>query len=387
MKSKSIIKKSNTAEMYLSRKVAIWALAVLLLSLLLAAGSPTSSEEPLKLKSGPLPFTPKEFYIASVVDERKNKSAIAYIFPEAHNTPLAKSTVAIDLEGGGTTALSKFLMQGFVAGADKRPIIARIKDVHVKETTGEAGRVNGQMIVHIAFEMQRPSGTIPLIEYKGGARYIRPASQHEVIMPTLSKALTESLRYFNTWIDREADQNELLAKALKVSFSEHVPDAVTNLDTVFYNPNRKLSWADFTANPNDRSKYAAAVFPSFAYEGVSEVKNGEINLQLRMKVFVVKGASWVKPIARNTYSLNHEQRHFDIVKIVAERFKQKIQPDNLTLEDYNSIIQYKYIESFREMNRMQEQYDQETKHGLDQDAQQRWNERIDKELLTFKIEK
>jgi hypothetical protein len=35
------------------------------------------------------------------------------------------------------------------------------------------------------------------------------------------------------------------------------------------------------------------------------------------------------------------------------------------------------------MDNLQKQYDSETNHGANQAAQQRWNERIDKELKTF----
>jgi hypothetical protein len=37
------------------------------------------------------------------------------------------------------------------------------------------------------------------------------------------------------------------------------------------------------------------------------------------------------------------------------------------------------------MNRVQEQYDAETRHGQDEAAQQRWNQRIDAELREFKV--
>ncbi|MDX5422190.1 MAG: hypothetical protein LPK14_08050, partial [Hymenobacteraceae bacterium] len=143
----------------------------------------------------------------------------------------------------------------------------------------------------------------------------------------------------------------------------------------------------FRASPTRQSKFAASVFPSFAYEGQSEVVDGYIHLNLTLKVYVLQHSSWVKEGSKDAYGLNHEQRHFDIVKLVAERFKQKVQPDSLTLSDYNSIIQYQFIESYREMNRLQEQYDGETRHGLDKLAQERWNQRIDAELRALGAKK
>src|SRR5690606_5909181 len=162
------------------------------------------------------------------------------------------------------------------------------------------------------------------------------------------------------------------ARGIKVKFTDY--KAPSDQDTVFYDPARPLNWKDFQANINRSSRFAATVFPSFGYEERSQVIDGIIHLNLTMKVYVIKSSSWVKENAQNTYTLNHEQRHFDIVKLVAERFKQKIKPGELSLADYNSNVQYHFIESFREMNKLQEQYDGETNHGLDKVAQERWNQ-------------
>jgi hypothetical protein len=141
------------------------------------------------------------------------------------------------------------------------------------------------------------------------------------------------------------------------------------------------------AVPRRGSHYAAEVFTSFSYEGKSSVKDGIVQLNLQLKAYMLKNSSWARADVRNDYALNHEQRHFDITKLVMERFKQKIQPDSLTVDDYNSIVQYQFLESFREMNRLQERYDRETNHGINQGLQDIWNHRIDEELQTLGAKK
>ena len=368
------------------RQASLWAVAALLLAFLWSAGRPyADTTAPIVLRAEPLPFTPKEFYIAGIVDERQNRKAVAHLIPlpAAPAAPLGKAQ-PVDLKGGGLVAIRQFVQQSLPQNKKLRPVVVRLKECRVTETAGaRAGRVDGHVAVAMAFEYERDGQTIPLVEYKGGARYDRPASQHGVVEPALRRSLSDALLYLNTWMDREAGSNEKLAKALKVTFRDHTLDAAD--DTVFYTPDRPLTWADFQGSPSKPSSFAASVFPSFAYEGQPEVKDGVINLNLVMKVYVLKGSSWVKAPARNAYSLNHEQRHFDIVKLVAERYKLKLTPERLTLEDFNSIMQYEYIESFREMNRLQEQYDSETRHGTDQAAQASWDKRIDGELRSFNL--
>jgi len=78
----------------------------------------------------------------------------------------------------------------------------------------------------------------------------------------------------------------------------------------------------------------------------------------------------------DSYSLAHEQLHFDITYLVARRFMNKVRELPLTKEDFDSMIQYEYLESFREMNRLQEDFDGETRHGTVISAQLEWNKKV-----------
>ncbi|MDB5009909.1 MAG: hypothetical protein JWQ06_698, partial [Mucilaginibacter sp.] len=83
------------------------------------------------------------------------------------------------------------------------------------------------------------------------------------------------------------------------------------------------------------------------------------------------------------YALNHEQRHFDIVKIITEQFKQKVLAEKLTPDTFEAFINMQYLDSYRDMDAMQKAYDKETSHGINRFVQTEWNDRIDKELKKF----
>lgn len=384
--SRSIEKTPPLGPVTVLQKVSLWVSAVLVVALW-AAGQPADDIAPIAFVSEPLPFKPKEFYIANVIDERQDRKAVAYLLPlQRSAAEQAAKAMPVDLQGGGLSAIRQFMRNNAPTNTKLRPIVIRLKEYQLQEKAGtKPGRVDGKVTVAMTFEYERDGVTVPLIEYQGGARYDRPASQHGVVEPTLRRSLADALLYLNTWMDREANRNEKLAKGLKVTFTDHVINVED--DSVFYAIDRPLNWNDFKGTPTKPSKFAASVFPSFAYEGQPVVIDGVIHLNLIMKVYVLKESSWAKADAKNGYGLNHEQKHFDIVKLVAERFKKKLHPGRLTVEDYNSIIQYEYIESFREMNRLQEQYDGETRHGLDQTAQASWNRRIETELRELGVTK
>ncbi|HEX8530874.1 MAG TPA: hypothetical protein VF646_12675, partial [Cytophagales bacterium] len=263
-----------------------------------------------------------------------------------------------------------------------RPVLIRLQEYRVIESAGTGKGVNGEVTVAVSFHLKRRTDTLDLVSYRGGIRYARSANQTATVEQALRQSLVGAVQYLENWMNREVDHNEKLARAVKVTFTDYVRN--DRADTIFYAPGRPLGWDDFRDTPRT-GPYAATVFPSFAQEGRTRVADGVIHLDLLLKVYVLKDASWVRPGSREEYALNHEQRHFDLVKLVAERFKRKVLADTLTVEDYDGQIGYEYLESYREMNRLQEQYDGETGHGLDRAAQERWNRRIDEELKAFRV--
>lgn len=356
-----------------------------LLVLLITAGAP-ATDKPLALLPATPSFTPTLFSIKEVRDERPGRPAVAWLLPTAPISPAAPASVVprpVELQGGTEAALRQFVARTLPAHPARYGVAMRVRECRVQESTGAAGQAAGQVSVHLAFDWVNPEGrAITLTEYRGGARYLRPLASRAVVEPTLRQALLGGLAYFNTWLTRAAAHDVRLATAVHPTFRFHT--AQTEADTVFYDPTRPLVWTDFTGQPRPKGgRYAAAVFPSFAYQGRPRVVNGVVELDMTLKVFVVRSSSWVDPGQQTAEHLNHEQRHFDIVRLVAERFRRKATPDSLTVEDYNSILQLQYLKSFTEMNHLQEQYDAET-HGNPL-AQERWNRRIDEELRRYGV--
>ncbi|GAB4026572.1 hypothetical protein [Spirosoma gilvum] len=338
--------------------------------------------DPIRLRAESLPFSPKEFYIAKVTDQRSDRGPIARLALNINQPPLP-----VDLDGGIVGGFQAFINQNLKQNKALRPVGLRVRECRVIETA-KGNQVTGQFSFDVDFELlgKDDNGTetyTHLMDYRGGTKYSRPLGQTAIIESSIRQTLIAAIRRFNEYMNRESNQNEKLAKTLRVNFIDDT--RITDDDTVRYNTTRKLTWADFKAEPRKGSHYAAEVFTSFAYEGKSSVKDGIISLNLVAKAYMLKTSSWGRAEARNAYALNHEQRHFDITKIIVERFKRKLVADSLTLEDYNSIAQYKFIESFRELNKMQTQYDDETNHSINQAAQERWNQKIDAELRNLGV--
>ncbi|MVN23256.1 hypothetical protein [Mucilaginibacter arboris] len=337
---------------------------------------------PIVLTPQKLITIPKEFYIAQITDERPEQKAVAWIYPAAINLKQKTGLQAVDLKGGGLAAIQDFIWQSLPSDKKLRPVLMHIKECRVTESLSAQNRVEGKVALSLSFDLLAGEGSIFLTNYRIDSKYTRPDNQINVPASMLSSSLNAALKYFNTWMDSQANNNPKLAREVKVTFKEY--QQKQEGDTIYYAVNRPLRWDDFQDKPRG-SKYAASVFPSFGFEEKTEIANGVISIKLEMKTFVPKSGCWVKDFSRDDYTLNHEQRHFDIVKIIEQRFEQKIRATPLSVLNYEGIINYQFYNYFGEMNHLQDQYDDETRHGLNTGEQERWNQRIDQELTALGI--
>lgn len=355
-----------------------------IVSILLLAAFATGqkADGPILLHSEKLSFTPHEFYVADVTDNRTDKSAVASLIykDEAHGYAKRSS----DLKDGAAMAIKQFINQSLLQNEKLRPVIISIKTLKLTETSQSGGRISGHLSVDLAFGLRKDYGVQNLIQYTAGIRYTRPDGQTDIAESTLRQGIEQALAWFNKWINTNAETDARLAISVKVKFTDYSekPEG----DTIYYSAARPLTWDDFKEKPG-MGNFDAEIFTSIGYTENASIQNGVINLDMLMKVYLPKSDCWVRDRGRDDYALNHEQRHFDIAKIVAGHFKQKITAMNLPPDNYDGDINVQYLETLRELYRMQMQYDKETRHGGNSYAQQQWDEKIDMELKRLGIKK
>ncbi|RYE27085.1 MAG: hypothetical protein EOP45_02335 [Sphingobacteriaceae bacterium] len=327
---------------------------------------------PIELYPQPL-LTLPQFYIVKVEDNRAEQKAVAWIYPTFK--PKQKVVLqTVDLKGGGLNCIQNFVWQSFPQNKKLRPVLIHLQECKVTESVTSPGRIEGKAALAVSFDLYNANDPIKLTDYRIDSKYTRTENQLNLPGTIISSSLTAALKYFDNWINKQADHHPKLATKVKVVFKDY--HEKTEGDTIYYAVNRPLLWSDFQEKPRG-GKFAAMVFPSFGFEEKTEIASGIINIQLEMKVYVPKSACWVKDGYHNDYTLNHEQRHFDVAKIITEQFRQQIQKAKINPDTYEAVINMQYLESYRDMNKMQKAYDTETSHGLNRAAQQNWNKRID----------
>lgn len=152
-------------------------------------------------------------------------------------------------------------------------------------------------------------------------------------------------------------------------------------EIIYYKPGNELTWNNFAGKPPvDNGVTAALTVSGFGYSASVKSTNGKGDLNLSIYCYFSKPKSWVKPGKNTAYILTHEQRHFDVSYIAAAIFVQKLKLANFTMANYNTLLPQIYNECCDLMNKMQNDYDGQTKNGQVTLEQQRWNALIDEKM-------
>lgn len=156
-------------------------------------------------------------------------------------------------------------------------------------------------------------------------------------------------------------------------------------EVIYYKPSQKLRWTDFTGTPILTGNVAAITMSGFGYSATMKRSGDQGEINIAVYCYFSKPKSWVKPDKKTAYILNHEQIHFDISYIAASLFIAKLKSLNITSKNINSVIPPIYKEFCDLMNKMQDDYDNETKNGQLKEMQDKWNNEIHQRIsLTVK---
>ncbi len=152
-------------------------------------------------------------------------------------------------------------------------------------------------------------------------------------------------------------------------------------EVIYYTPGNKLVWDNFRGKvPAENGRTAAITMSGFGYTASISHSGGKGELSINVYCFFNKNRSWVKPGKTTSYILNHEQHHFDISYIAACIFMDKIEAATITTKDYNNILTRIYDECIDAMNKMQDEYDGQTRNGQETALQEKWNKFIDDKM-------
>lgn len=343
-------------------------LLVLCFCIFLFPGKPFAQRVVLNLISEGKTPPKTEYQILEVVDQRTQKSNIGEVINPSGNK------IPVSFNGNLDQLATRFFRQGLNPTDSAQKIQVRIYELELKETYNQEQKLfEGNIQLSIGYFLMGSNEPTYLLDYLGSTQYRRSDFTMDRIEEVVNKLFQNSLDYFHNWYISQNLSNRTLAKSIRLEIMDSNQPSIA--DKVMYDSGRPLEWSDFKDIPSARSRNNATIFTSFSLQGISLMDSGSVVQTLEITVYMVPSQSWVK--VPSEYALNHEQRHFDVVRIVADRLIDRLKKMDLDLDFYQAKINDAYLDSYREMNRLQEFYDNQTQNGLNTVEQDNWNQWID----------
>ncbi len=147
---------------------------------------------------------------------------------------------------------------------------------------------------------------------------------------------------------------------------------------------RTLVWGDFLGKPSkdEDPRAGAAVRPAiYAYaDGAEVLPNDKVKIKFRVKC-AFQSAAWVKEAVEKEhtyYYLNHEQHHYDIALLFANKLQTDLSVKEFSQKNYEKEIESIYFPLLKKYQKTQEDYDNESNHSLIVEKQVLWDMRIKK---------
>ena len=137
-----------------------------------------------------------------------------------------------------------------------------------------------------------------------------------------------------------------------------------------WNASRKLTWDDYKGEPDPQADAAASTTTLLTVS----YKFSRNNFSFAIRSGFDPTRSW--GTHRTAYILSHEQGHFDIAEVYARKLFQKLSEYKYDPRSYQKELKKIYEEVIKEKEKMQNEYDEQTRHSILRVRQEEWLKKI-----------
>ncbi len=141
-------------------------------------------------------------------------------------------------------------------------------------------------------------------------------------------------------------------------------------ELINWSATRRLTWADYKAQPDPNSDAAATTTTVLAVE--YNFKNNAFGYVIQSRFSRTR--SW--GLHKTDYILSHEQGHFDIAEVYARKLHKNLSEYQFNKKTYQKDLQKIYQKITEEKEETQNDYDRQTKHSINKERQAEWLKKI-----------
>ena len=149
------------------------------------------------------------------------------------------------------------------------------------------------------------------------------------------------------------------------SASLFYPIESTTNEQITWSVDRRLTWEDFKAEPDDANPHHALTAANLAVNASCK-KN---HFTYTVTCVFLPGQSWSKRKSSDKL-LAHEQLHFDLTEVHARQLRHDLQQVNCS--NHKVKLSQVVNAAFKRWKEEQSRFDEASRHGLDKEEQEVW---------------
>ena len=311
----------------------------------------------------------RHYHVMTVKDDRADTSTIG----ELKVGVFGKKNTTVNFEQGAAAAVGGFIQKNFGQDTTSTAVDLHITELHIQEGPGGL-RTKIEAITTVTFFIKGTRVT----EYRGRSEVLTMGDVFKHIEDLIHQSLRNSLLEFDNWWGK----NKLLFSSdAPVALLVEIGPTPKDTNLLGYSPARPLTIYDFRAMPNELSRAAASTASGIMVKYSTDIDNGQIRVRVLITPCFDKLKSWyLEKHHDKIMVLMHEQRHFDITAIKACEMADSMRQQKLIKSNYLETLELIVAQKQRELSTLQAQYDTETRHGMNNAMQDKWNKLL-KEML------
>ncbi len=328
-----------------------------------------SAEYQLNLRPEKWNITQNGYHISEVRDARKDKTLGIVM--------INGKTVNADFPNAISDDLFALIRNSLSYDTTTVPVIMELVRFRL-DVKGNSVKHQDVLDFSIRFYREIDGEVFELFQLNGKPQMNVQGSIPDVAEKNIQVALKQSLLNFDKWMKENLNIPPMADKVV-VELLPNIRLKPDVGDTLLWSDSYKLVWTDFLG-PVRNTPFAAESNCMFYYKARPEVANGVLTLYVNFDACFIKGSSWVKDAKDNDSLLLHEQYHFNICEMYARKFRKQLMQLKLNPMKLEGQIKSLFDEVWNEYVLAQNEYDEQTQHGIVNSEQNRWvmevNERL-----------
>lgn len=147
-----------------------------------------------------------------------------------------------------------------------------------------------------------------------------------------------------------------------------------------WNTSKRLAWSDFKAPVDYNSDAVAVTASGITFSFSLRESNGKyVSFNASAKAHFYPEKSWYNSKEANDHILAHEQLHFDITELSVRKLRYAVSKLQVSQNIKHELRQL-HNEANEALAKMQEDYDMQTDHSRNKEAQILWSKFVEEEL-------